>query len=406
MVEQYGKIRESRLPWMFFYVGLTIELVMVIIDKSNYVNPIEGYLFRLTFLLFALKLVLTGYTGREWLAILCMEAIGFVSYRITGENDIIRIVTFVAACKGIPLKQMMRYAFYVTTVGCAAIIFLSVTGIYGDISLTLDYGRGYEQTRYTLGLGHPNALSCMFLMVLAMGIYAFSERMKWYFYLFFMLLNVCVFWLTDSKTSMFITTLLLAGSFFVTYSQYLREKWFIYVCGLIVFALCIGFSVDAAANAQKVREARWNESYYGEPRYDTHIVGLLRLDEQINGRIVSLTNSENNDGTLATWLAFSCPNNMTYYFDMGWVKLFYRYGVIPGILYCVACLALLWKFYRKKDAYGLVAFVVLAIYTVVEAHLFSVYLGRNFLLLMMGSYLFTGQNVIPAWKPSNAPNPE
>lgn len=407
MAELYRKIKEGKLPSLLFYVGLTIELGMVIIDKSNYVNPIEGYLFRITFLIFALKLMFTGYSIKEWVVIFFLEVIGFISYRATGENDIIRIVTFVAACKDIPLKQMIRYVFYVTMAGCVLIVFLAVTGIYGDMSLTLDYGRGYEQTRFTLGMGHPNALSCMFLMVLAMGIYAFAERMKWYWYLFLMLLNVCVFWLTDSKTSMLITTLLLAGCFFMTYSKFLREKWFAYACGLLVFVICVLFSVDAAANAQNVREAKWNESYYGEARFDSHVVGLVRIDEHINGRIVSLTNSENNDGTLETWSAFSCPNNMTYYFDMGWVKLFYRYGVIPGILYCIACLALLWQFYRKKDAFGLVIFAVFAIYSVVEAHLFSVYVGRNFLLMMMGSYLLTGQDIIPAaQKPSTVVNQE
>lgn len=407
MIELYRKIRESKFPSFLFYAGLTMELLMVLVDKSNYVNPIEGYLFRITFLLFACKVALTGYDFKEWGILLFLEIIGFVSYRVTGENDIIRMVTFVAACKNIPLKQMIRYVFYVTLAGCMVIVFLAVTGIYGDMSLTLDYGRGYEQTRFTLGMGHPNALSCMFLMVAAMGIYAYSERMRWYSYLFVMLLNIGVFWLTDSKTSMLITTLLLVGAFVVTYAGFLKEKRFFYLCGGLIFAACILFSVDAAANAQKVREAKWNESYYGEPRFDTHVVGLLRIDEHINGRIVSLTNSENNDGTMETWSAFSCPNNMTYYFDMGWVKLFYRYGVIPGILYCMASLALLWQFYRQKDAFGLVIFVVFTIYTVVEAHLFSVYIGRNILYMMMGSYLFAGQNLIPVRrKTSIVPNPE
>ena len=51
--------KESRIPWFLFYAGLTIELVMVIIDKSNYCNPIEGYLCRITFHLFAAKLLLS-----------------------------------------------------------------------------------------------------------------------------------------------------------------------------------------------------------------------------------------------------------------------------------------------------------------------------------------------------------
>ena len=80
---------------------------------------------------------------------------------------------------------------------------------------------------------------------------------------------------------------------------------------------------------------------------------------------------------------------MKYYFDMGWVKLFYRYGIIPGSLYIAACLALMWKLYKKKDACGLLMFATLAVYTVVEAHLISVYIGRNYLLMLMGHYLLS-----------------
>lgn len=397
----YRRLREeSRIPWFLFYAGLTIELLVVIIDKSNYTNPIEGYLFRITFLLFAAKLLLTKYEVREWVLILALEAAGFISYRVTGANDIIRIVTFVAACRNIPLKQMLKYAFYVTLAGCMLIVLLSVSGIYGDISLTQAYGResaeetryvgveAAQETRYTLGMGHPNALSCMFFMLAALSIYIWFDRMKWYIYLFLLLLNAGIYLLTGSKTSMLITTAFIAGAFVMSVWKVLREKKFVYLCGFFVFVLCIGFSVDGAVCAQRVREAQWNEFFYENPRDNAHIVLLGRIDRHISGRIVSLTDSEKNDGMIQTWSLFSSENNMNYYFDMGWVKLFYRYGVIPGILYVAACLALLWQFYRKRDVCGLVLFVAFAVYTVVEAHLISAYIGRNYLLMMMGCLLW------------------
>lgn len=392
----YDILWKRRIPQLLFYIGLTIELVIVIIDKSNYINPIEGLLFRVTFLLFALKLIGTAYTWKEWCLIVFMELAALISYKATGKNDIIRIVTFVAACKGIPLKQMIRYAFYVTLAGCVIIVLLAVTGIYGDMSLTADYGRKWDvtygqstvETRYALGMGHPNALSCMFLMLLAMGIYAYAERMKWYVYLFMMLINIGIYGLTDSKTSMLVATLLLFASFVMTYCKFFREKIFSYICGFLAFALCVAFSVDAAAGAVRVRETWLYYTYAGEIPGDAHERFLLQADKFMNGRIKSLTDSERQDGTIETWSAFSKPDNMEHYFDMGWVKLFYRYGIVPGILYCIACAALLWQFYRKKDALGLVIFTVLAVYSVMEAHLFSVYIGRNFLLMMMGSYFF------------------
>lgn len=399
-MDLYGKVWKTGIPRLIFYLGLTIELGMVIIDKSNYINPIEGYLFRVTFMLFALKLLMTEYTWKEWLLIVFMEAIGIISYKVTGKNDIIRIVTFVAACKGIPLRQMMRYTFYITLIGSAAIVFLSVTGIYGEMRLTMDYGRGYdmsvqrghEETRYTLGMGHPNALAAMFMVIIAIGIYAFSEKVKWYVYLFLMLLNIGIYGLTDSKTSLAITTLLLAASFVMSYSKFFREKKFAYICGILVFLLCIAFSLDAAANAPRVRLGEWSETYLEGPRSNAHIVALMRVDQKTNGRILALTDTEDNNGSMESWRIFSSPNNMEYYFDMGWVKLFYRYGIIPGILYCMASLALLWEFYKKRDAFGLVIFTVMALYTVVEAHFFSIYIGRNFMLMMMGACLFKENN--------------
>lgn len=397
----YRRLREeSRIPWLLFYAGLTMELLVVIVDKSNYTNPIEGYLFRITFLLFAVKILLTKYDLKEWAVIFVFEAVGLISYRITGANDIIRIVTFVAACKNIPLRQMLQYVFYVTLAGCLVIVLLSVTGIYGDISLTQAYGResaeetryigeaAAEETRYTLGMGHPNALSCMFLMLTALGVYVWFDRMKWYLYLFLMLLNVGVYLLSGSKTSMIITTAFIVGAFVMSVSKKLREKKWIYLCGFLLFGLCIGFSVDAAVCAQRVRDAQWNEFFYENPRDNAHIVALGKIDRFLSGRIVTLTDSAQNHGMIQTWSLFSKEDNMSYYFDMGWVKLFYRYGVIPGVLYVAACLALLWQFYKKRDACGLVLFVAFAVYTVVEAHLISVYIGRNYLLMMMGSVLW------------------
>ncbi len=398
----YRRLRdESPIPRLAFYIGLTIELLMVIVDKSNYINPIEGYLFRVTFLLFACKLMLTRYERREWVFLILLEGIGFISYRITGANDIIRIVTFVAACKGIPLKEMLKYTFYVTLAGCLAIVALAVTGIYGDISLTQAFGHeaaettryigeeAAEETRYTLGMGHPNALSCMFFMLVALGVYVWFDRMKWYSYLFLLLLDAGVYLLTRSKTSMLITTAFLFGAFLMGRAKKLQKMTFFYVCGLLVFVLCIAFSVDAAVCAQRVRDAQWNEFFYWDPRDNAHIVALGRIDRHISGRIISLTDSDNNDGMVQTWSAFSCENNMNYYFDMGWVKLFYRYGVIPGSLYVAANLALLWQLWKRRDACGLVLFVLFAVYTVVEAHLISVYIGRNYLLMMLGAYLLT-----------------
>ena len=388
-----------------FYLAVMIEIMLVLLDKSEFLYPFEGWTFRITFLLCFIKFLCaectSEYTIRDNIGIAVLLILGTISYYATGRNEILRIVLFLAACKGEDMIRCLKMVFWITLIGCMGIILLSVTGIYGAMSLSQDFGRGvsayeiYEgavgmvETRYTLGMGHPNALSCMFLMVCVMGVYAYFEQLKWYGYLFLLFLNVGVFWLTDSKTSMLITAAFLVGACVMKYARRLQERNYVYLLGGLLFLLCVGFSVDAAAGAVNVRQAEWSRHYGQAYEESLNTRLLVAVDEKINGRIASLTNSEHNDGALESWRAFSSENNMTYYFDMGWVKLFYRYGVIPGILYVAVSLFLLWRLWKAKDACGLVVFVIMAVYTVLEAHLVSAYIGRNFLLLLIGYYGWT-----------------
>ena len=41
-----------RIGEYLFTIAVAIEVLVVIIDKSNYTNPVQGRLFQLTFLLF------------------------------------------------------------------------------------------------------------------------------------------------------------------------------------------------------------------------------------------------------------------------------------------------------------------------------------------------------------------
>ena len=155
------KSLREKTAYLIFYLGVIIEIILVLIDKSTYTNPIEGQIFRLTFLLFFAKACLTKYSFREYAVIAFFLTVGAVSYFATGRNEIVRVVMFIAACKDIDMVKCLKVVFWMTLAGCLALILLSLFGILGTVSLTQDYGRGSVETRYVLGLGHPNALQCM-----------------------------------------------------------------------------------------------------------------------------------------------------------------------------------------------------------------------------------------------------
>lgn len=362
--------------WLL-YLSVTLEIIIVIIDKSNYTNPIEGQLFRITFLLAAGKILCTKYSVKEWAAMILFGILGIISYKITGRNEILRIVAFVAACKGMNMRKLLKYVFYMTAAGCLLLVVLSITGIYGGLALETDFGRGYTQVRYCFGLGHPNALHCMFMMLVLLGLYLYHEKMKWYAYVILFAMNYGLYLLTDSNTGMLITFCGIFGGAVIRYWRGLSGKKWIYLAGGAVFLLCVGFSVLAA------------ESKFVKPDYvifQFKNPWIAEIETHLNGRIRDLYfGSVRCEGTTATWSLFSQPEN-DHFFDMGFVRVFYWYGIVPGLVYVMLNVLLIWRFYKNKDGMGLVMAVVLAVYTVVEAHLVSVYIGRNYLLFLMGMY--------------------
>lgn len=369
----------SQIAYGSFYLAVIMEVLIVLIDKSALVNPIEGRLFQITFLLFFIKVCLTKCTWKEYLAIFLFCVLGMVSYLATGRNEIIRIVMFIAACKNINMEKCLKLVFYMTLSGCVLIILLSLTGIYGDVSLTQDYGRGGVETRYTLGMGHPNALQCMVWALTTLALYLYAEKLKWYEYLALLAANGFFFFLTDSKTSM----LVIVFTMLITCMASAKKSVVIprisaFLSGVVTI-FSIGISVVIAANAYRVYDYAWTGKSSPATKF------FVKLNELLNGRIRILSGTTRFEGTTSTWRLFSEPAN-NYYFDMGWVRLFYWYGIIPACVFIAVMLAVMVYCYRKAKYKEIVLIASFALYSVIEAHAVSVYLARNYVLFIMGAY--------------------
>ena len=316
----------SKIAYSCFYLGVIIEVLIVLVDKSAYTNPIEGRLFQITFLLFLIKVGLTRYTRKEYAAIFLFCVLGSVSYFATGRNEVIRVIMFIAACKNIDMKRCLKLVFYLTMCGCILIILLSVTGIYGAVSLTQDYGRGSVETRYTLGMGHPNALHCMVWALTTLLLYLYGEKMKVYHYVIVLLVNVGFFLLTDSKTSLLVSIFTVILACMAAEKNYFLLSKLSAIVGFITTIFSVGVSIMIAGNAYRVYDYIWNLDRTPFTMF------LVKLNDFLNGRIRILVENDTFEGTIQTWRLFSRPENNRY-FDMGWIRLFYWYGIIPAGLF-------------------------------------------------------------------------
>ena len=276
------------------------------------------------------------------------------------------------------MQKCLKLVFYMTLTGCLLIMFLSFFGVGEGLALTQDYGRGSVETRYTLGMGHPNALQCMVWALTVLALYLYGEKWKWYGYVAALAVNTGFFFLTDSKTS------LAAAVFAVGFTWIIckcKGEKIIKLCGIGSILVTVGsiiLSTVVACKAHYVYEYDW-----GIDKSKTAYAYKV-LDNILTGRMRSLCDNERWEGTISTWKLFAEPAN-NYYFDMGWIRLFYWYGIIPGLI--VVAVILIWMIQccRRKENMVLMIIVSIAVYTVFEAHMVSAYIGRNYLLFILGA---------------------
>lgn len=353
-----------------FWIALVIELIIVIIDKSAYINPYEGQLFRITFLLFGIKIVTTKFTAKEWFCIFLVGVLASCSYFINEKDEVVRAVVFVVSCKDISLRKNIKVIFYITLIGCMTLILLSVTGIYGAISMTAEFGDRQIQTRYTLGMGHPNALHCMIWMLMMLGMYLYESTMKWYHFLILFVMNIVLYLFTDSNTGMIMAAVSVIGVAMLHYFPKMQDASWVYWSGAGIVVFCVVFSMIGA--------------HIGSG-WEIGNKFMEKLDKILNGRYESCYRVL--EARLTNWKLFAAPENQEY-FDAGFVRAFYWYGIIPGGMYVLMHFWLIWQSYKHKDDILLVMVVAFSIYNLMEAHFISIYLLRNYLLVFMGYYWY------------------
>lgn len=382
--------KRAKLYNLIFYVALTIELLLMIYEKSDFPDPgsyisvfngsFYGYVFRGTFVLALAIVLLMKHSRREWIILAAVFVFTFICYRISGKNDLLRLFAFMAAARDIDLKKVMKYIFFVSLSGFALIALLSVIGVVGDISLTTDFGRDIEnERRYVFGFGHPNTLYGCIFSLSAMWMWLYGKKSGIIRWLLVLTFNIVICLLSKSKTALAICILMFATGLVVRYWNKIAECRIIYILtALVTPVFCVAFSVWSACVSYIPR-------YHQEMKCHNFISAI---DELLTNRIHDLyRGNERHAGAIETWKLFS-DRMSEETFDMGWVRLFYWYGIIPAVIISLLVLLLIYICYKKKDAMTLVLILSLSIYTIVEATFVSRFIGRLFIFPIAAVYLY------------------
>ena len=381
-------IEEKKIAQIIFWIAYSIELAIMLIDKSALTNPWEGRLFQVTFGLFVIKILLTKYEKREWVAIALFTILGVVSYYYTDRNTILRIVAFVVAGKGVDIKKLIKYTFWVTLAAVIALMLLSATGVLGWNYVEAEFdGRGPQGVirRYCFGLGHPNAFQCMLMALILLYVYSYWEKINIVRIIVIMALNVGFFLFTKSRTGVVVISVVVILLILVKWK---KES----LSSALMRYLMIGSVV--LFNIYSVVAAKFGWSLSIIEFFDRFVTDRFGVAAAIGG--------------VDTWSLFSRVSNAEY-FDAGFIRVAYWYGIVPYAIYVVVLCALLLFCLKERDDKACIIVFSLALYTLFEAHIVSVYMARDYILLILMLYwpcMCTGFNNLLLRKRADATRQE
>lgn len=372
----------KKLSEYTFFLAVLIEIFIVLVDKSQLMNPFEGRLFQITFALCVIKVICTKYEWREYLTVFLFCLLGLAIDYFGDRNEILRAFMFIAACKGVDMKKCLRYVFWVTLFGCLVIVFLSVTGIYGDIQVPKLYDDGslvnpYEILRYCFGMGNPNSFHIMIFALTVLGMYVYSKKITLWMEIGLLVLDVIIFYLARCKTAALLMAMTIIAFALVKYFKESTKLIFDKLC-LVISVFSVGLSVFFASLGKEIYTVFWIE-----PNREATL--LFKIDRMLTGRILSLVETENWDGAIESWKWFTVSGHERF-FDLGFVRMFYWYGIIPTVIILLVFVYLFIFFIKEKKHEELVFLSLIAIFTVVESHFVSVYIGRCYPLFILGEF--------------------
>ncbi|RKM59794.1 hypothetical protein D6855_08375 [Butyrivibrio sp. CB08] len=353
----------------------------MIVEKSEISFGYESHVFRVTFLLTLLSMVLVKRDKKEWFTIAAVIVFTFVCYEISGKNDLLRIAVFMMAARDIDLKKAMKYSFFVSLCGFSLIALLALFGLLGDIYLVTDYGRGIaNESRMVLGFGHPNTLfGCVYVLVL-MWLWLYGAKAPLYGHLVTILISSMFAYLTRSRTAIVVLVLTLILALLIRLFPKLKNaKILYYLTALATPILCTVLAFAAAHLADAV----YNTGTKEDPRWHW----FWQFDEKMNGRISNLYYGVPEHGGILSNLRLIAGRDVDGYFDLGWNRLMYWYGILPTIFIAAVILCVIYVCYKKKDMWTLLIILSVSVYTIIEATFVTRYIGRCFYLLIAGVYL-------------------
>ena len=305
--------------------GIQLFILFVIGPGSRTLRLIAMWL------LFA-KVLLTRYTKKEFFLLAPITALAMYNYTVSGNIYCVYTILVIACLKDINYRTLFKVLFYSTLSAVVFVGIMSLFGIGSPVSITENFGREIVETRYCLGLFHPNIWHFAITRCIIFFCAAYYEKLTIIPIIALLLFNYFIYTLSASRTGLLAASAFLMMILFYKYFARLMHSIFMKICIILgvsgVYAVYIHFTKDLM-----------NGGLYGEIFNYKVTTGRIQqaIDFLATHSIKAFGSRFPDDGTL---------------FDWGSLRMFYESGYLWAGLFFIGFFILI--FLALKNNWDLI----------------------------------------------------
>lgn len=349
--------QKNRIAHILFYTAFLLDVIILCTNNAGIEMPYRGRLLQLAAVIWGIKILLTKYTKKEWVLIVCVALLSLLPFVTLRETVVVQAVLMILASKDLDRSKLLKCYFFMLLFTMVLMAVLSGVGVIDNFALVKDFDRGEIETRYCFGFNHPNVFYSSFFNLVAIGICAFYEKMKSWYYVALTVLNCFFMYLSASRTGFIVVQVLIIAMFIVQKWPQIMDNKVAYSLGYVAIGLAVLLS-------------------YSIFLLDWDIV--VKLDSILTGRV----GIAQTWGHISTWELLPVSRD-SMVLDMGFVNLMFYWGIILGAAYLFVIFWNYRSFREKKDYSALVILLAYTLFTMIEAHAFSMYFVGNLMFIMM-----------------------
>lgn len=359
-----------------FYAAFILILFVDYVGATSASVIYSGRMFQLAAILLMGKVLITKYSKKEWIILALLLITGALSFYHVHKYFAWLLFLLIFASKDIPLKKTI--SVYLIFVGACIVITACAAcfGICGDIAVTENFrGLGME-TRYCFGFSHPNTCHIIYLQFILVLLWYFWEKVKWFHILAVALANGILFLFTDSRTNVILGTgilgIMLVGKLWTK----LQKAVWVYGLGIIALVSSLTLSFWTAIQDPNNKSALLNF-------IDKIWTGRIYWGSYWANFYVEYTEDNRPIAIPRERIPLFSHRDRQILIDMGFIKLFYNYGIILFAIVIVLVVIKLYRNARKRDFAELLLIIVGIVWMFGESFSFGEFFTRNILFILM-----------------------